>query len=318
MKKAVLKGVLYFFVFSLSCILCANEISMQNGGSAQFDLSYQRPWKIEFDGSFSGKKCGHWAMKRYIYDGDSNSSIDLFETGGFRLGNRKIAFDSARVGKINSPGGKTNHYAKIGNLGGKHCVRIEFDPSAKRCLVFVDEKLKGDFGLEIKSFPNMKKLYFPGFTGKVRVLEGGKVVPGKGGSLSEVIDGENAAGNLDGTTLNADNPGSLEFTAKSKGQIEVTAKLSTFNPAKLSVEITSNGEKRLWLNWERANGTDASPLYQDGNAVSESMFERSPGDMSPNETVLKTSLGKGDMVVLTLEGDFAGGTPVLKYKFLKD
>lgn len=102
MKKAF-AGFLLVFILSVS-LLSANEITVKSGGTAGFSISYDRPWKIEFDGLFDGKHSGHWVAKRFIYDGGNNASLDLFEFGRFRLGNRKVFLSMPELEKYVTAG----------------------------------------------------------------------------------------------------------------------------------------------------------------------------------------------------------------------
>ncbi|KAF1082078.1 MAG: hypothetical protein GQF41_1718 [Candidatus Rifleibacterium amylolyticum] len=306
MKKLLM---LMMFVLSMNLVV-ANEIKVELGDVFSLNIPAGNSWKTEFDGTFSGAKCGHWAAKRYIYDGQNNESLDLFEVGRFRLGNRKVFFEQASVGNIHNPGGNTDHWAEVGDFSGEHCVRIEYDAAAGRCCVYIDNNLKGDFLVRSRTSPDMSRLIAAGFSGFVRVIEGGTVsFSGKNSSMDDVIGLGRGGG--------APGQGTREFTAPSVGTVVVTAKLSTFGPARLQVEIDSDGNKRNWLVWERANDSDPSPLKLDGTEVPESMSERSPGDYSPNEMVFEEKLKKGDKVTLTLTGSFGAGTPILDYKFNK-
>lgn len=297
------------FLLSLNLVL-ADEIKVEPGDAFSLNIPAGSSWKIEFDGTFSGVTCGHWAAKRYIYDGQNNESLDLFEVGRFRLGNRKVSFEQAKVGNIHNPGGNTDHWAEVGNFSGKHCVRIEYDAGAGRCQFYVDDNLSGDFIVRSRTNPDMSRLVAAGFSGFVRVLDGGTATAsGKNSSMDDVLGIGTGAGTA--------GQGSREFTAPSDGIITVTAKLSTFGPARLQVEILSDGDQRNWLVWERANDSDPSPLKLDGTEVPDSMGERSPGDYSPKEMVMEEQLKKGDKVILTLTGSFGAGTPILDYKFQK-
>ena len=310
MKRLLMLMLMLMMLLLSVNLVWADEIKVEPGDAFSLNISAGSSWKIELDGTFSGVKCGHWAAKRYIYDGKNNESLDLFEFGRFRLGNRKVSFEQAKVGSIHNPGGNTDHWAEVGDFSGRHCVRIEYDAGAGRCSFYVDDNLNGDFIVRSRTTPDMSRLVAVGFSGFVRVLDGGTATAAdKNSSMDDVIGlgaGPGAAG-----------PGSREFTAPSAGIIAVTAKLSTFGPARLQVEIVSGGNKRDWLVWERANDSDPSPLKLDGTEVPESMGERSPGDYSPKEMVLEEKLEKGDKVILTLTGSFGAGTPILDYKFKK-
>ncbi len=314
------------------------EVTVQTGGTAKIPASFDDAWTLEFDGEFDAVKLGRWTAKRYVYDGGQNTSIDLFEGGCIRLARGEIVFMSASTGDIRNPGGDKDHYARVGNYSGNHNLKIGFDRANKRCKVWVDGKLKGDYEIEIRKPDSIGTLSFPGFSGKIRLTRGSG---GGAGNLDDVIDGNGTSGGTTGGTdggtsagspgetsggtsageggsLTAENPGTKTFTAPDAGTLQVMAKLSTYGPAQLSVVISSGGKERTWLSWKRNGGTDATPLSVDGQARADSIFERKPGDSSPKETAVEAKLQKGDIVTLRLEGDFGDGTPLLKYQFRKD
>ena len=297
--------VIFIALFVAGCVGFAysQEITVNRGDKANVSLNYQNSWTIEFDGEFKAAKYKRWVADRYIMDSSGNNSIDLFDGGRFRLGNRKVYFLSASKGKVVNPGAESDHWAEIGSIKGRHCVQICFYAADKRCSVTVDGALRGDFKLRIRKTPVLRSLDFPGFAGKVRVVSGGSAggVTG-GGGMDDVLGG-------------AGNAGKKEFEAPSAGTVTMTAKLSTYNPAKLEVTIQAGGKDRQWLLWRRQGGSDPSPLYVDGKARADSMFERKPGDFSPNVTVVSTKVEKGTKIIYSLEGDFGDGTPILKLDF---
>lgn len=299
-------------VFTLTAgvaMAAARELTVERGGSASIPASFATSFTIEFEGEFSGEKLERWTAKRFLYDGRNNESIDLFEPGRFRLGNTHIFFREAVKGKIRNPDGNKDHYAEVGSFEGRHTVRISYDRAGKRCRIWRDGDLEGDYRLEIRTAGKVGRLSFPGFEGKVRVLEGGG-----SGNLDEVVDpDQNPDAGSRRTALTASNPGTRKVTAAADGEVSVTAKLSTRGVAKLIVTITSDGKERRWLEWKREGDADPSPLQVDGKARADSMFEREPGDFSPQTVKEGTAVKKGDVVTFTLKGDFGDGTPLLRF-----
>ncbi len=284
------------------------ETAVERGGSAGIPASFTKPFTIEFDGEFLGEKLERWTAKRYITDGASNQSLDLFEPGCFRLGNTRITFMSATKGKIRNPGGNKDHYAIVRSFAGRHKVRISYDRAGQRCRAWIDGSLEGDFALEVRKASTVGRLTFPGFEGKVRIEEGS----GSTGGLDEVVSPSQPGAPGGNTELTATNPGTRTVTATADGQVQVQAKLSTYGEATLSVTITRDGTARQWLQWKRQDGADASLLQVDGKPRTDSMFEREPGDYSPQTVKEATEVRKGDTVTFTLKGDFGDGTPLLR------
>ena len=130
------------------------------------------------------------------------------------------------------------------------------------------------------------------------------------GTLDEVISGKEA-GSSEVIKLDSSNTGTRKITVQSAGTATIIAKLSTSGHACLSVAI--NGQQ--WLSWERANGHDDSPLYVDGTADEKSIFWRSASDPSPRKVSKSKEVKAGDVITMTLSGDFGSqGSPLLALK----
>ena len=130
------------------------------------------------------------------------------------------------------------------------------------------------------------------------------------GTLDEVISGKEA-GSSEIVRLSSANTGTRKITVQSAGTATIIAKLSTSGHARLSVSI--NGQQ--WLSWERANGHDDSPLYEDGTADEKSIFWRSASDPSPRQVSKSKEVRAGDVITMALSGDFGEiGTPLLALK----
>lgn len=115
-------------------------------------------------------------------------------------------------------------------------------------------------------------------------------------------------------SLNSSDTGTRDFTFASDGKASVTACLSTYGKASLTVKIVSaDGTVRNWLTWKRSNDTDPAPLKVDGRAEGSSMSRVGPGDFSPNPVTLEADCRAGDRVILTLEGEFGRAEPQLEF-----
>lgn len=326
MNRGWMPLVLVAFV-GLALAAVGQEITVQRGGTVNVGASLGAAWTLEFDGEFDAVKLGRWTAKRYVYDGGNNSSLDLFENGCIRLSRGSVYFLSATDGRIRNPNGEKDHYAIVDNYEGRHCLRIAYDPQAKRCQVTLDGKRAGDFALRIARTGTIGRLSCPGFAGTVRLLKGGSLTGGGGGtgrpsdggaSLDDVLGGGRTGPGGPAGTMDASDPGTKTFTAPQPGTLRVTAKLATYGPATLEVGIAGGDKPRTWLSWSRAGAVDPSPLSVDGKPAADSIFERSPGDFSPRETTVETRLKAGETVTFRLEGDFGDGTPLLRYAFQED
>ena len=133
-----------------------------------------------------------------------------------------------------------------------------------------------------------------------------------GDSLDSVI-GSIDSGKEGGTCiLSASNQGEKTFTFNSDDNLKITALLSTYGEATLSVTLKRrSGETVSFMKWTRADGSDSSPLKIEGQDIPESMFERSHGDFSPREITRELKVAKGDSLSVFLGGDIGEGRAFL-------
>jgi len=133
-------------------------------------------------------------------------------------------------------------------------------------------------------------------------------------SLDSVLYGTNSSGSTSRGTyrLYRNNKGQRTFTFTQKDSLKITALLSTYGQAELKViHDKTNGESSKFMNWKRSNGSDSSPLLVNGSVVSESMFERNPGDYSPKKMTRTLNVKKGDSITISLKGNIGKGRAFL-------
>ena len=130
-----------------------DEQTLRPGGSVTFDLSHDQDWILE--GEFTD--CHVPKFERYLRREDR---LDLFDRGddmlALRFANRKIWFVSAAVGELSSAVGETDHWGQSVEANietGAHSWRIEYLVSQSRGLLYWDDVLVGDWGLQIDSIP---------------------------------------------------------------------------------------------------------------------------------------------------------------------
>ncbi|MFC1744956.1 hypothetical protein ACFL35_13270 [Candidatus Riflebacteria bacterium] len=135
-----------------------------------------------------------------------------------------------------------------------------------------------------------------------------RIKPGKPGTLDRIFEKIKI-------TLNAKNPGKKSYTFSAPGKAKVTASLSTYGNASIKVLIKKkDGTVINWMQWDRTGDKDRSPLYLDGKAVSNSIYEQSPGDYSAKPVTFEYPMQEGDAIELSLTGNFGAANPLLKFE----
>lgn len=123
-----------------------------------------------------------------------------------------------------------------------------------------------------------------------------------------------------GSTSAPDGPGAVRLTAEGTATytftaddtVTISALLQTYGPAKLTVDVKhADGTTERFMSWVRRNDTDGSPLALKGQPVKESMYQPKAGDWSPKASSHELAGKAGDVVTLTLEGDFGAASPFL-------
>lgn len=149
----------------------------------------------------------------------------------------------------------------------------------------------------------------------------GSAGSGSGGSdLGDVLDGPGDSSGSGGTApagesarLTPDNQGSASIRFDEDGVLSVTAYLSTYGKAMLSVNVVGDdGENTEIMLWKRSSSRDGSLLIELGEEVSDSMQEESPGDYSPVEVSREYEIPAGSTVVANFRGSFGRASGFLE------
>ena len=143
-----------------------SEGEASEGSSLDVEIPFDKSWTIDFQGTVTRTRSSDSSYGRLFTASDRR--IELFTLSGhnlyFRVAHRKVCFTSASKGKINNPGGSTDHFA-IGSAGVKkgrdvHIV-IDYDPSGN-VKISLDGRTVIDANFDIKKMPSpVKKMTFP-------------------------------------------------------------------------------------------------------------------------------------------------------------
>ncbi len=175
-------------------------------------------------------------------------------------------------------------------------------------LVFNDGKTKE---WSVPSGADRHETYDKGTTGSA-----GSNSPSAGtGTLDDVLASHSGHTSGHGNAevdLNINNLGTFVYTFHRDGEATISAKLLTYGHSKLSVIRNSGGSDEELLYWERKDEFSSSPLHIRGEALPDSVYSPSPGDWAPHEVTRSFDCHKGDILILTLEGNFGPTTPHLR------
>jgi|GEM_PF-1742855 hypothetical protein len=136
---------------------------------------------------------------------------------------------------------------------------------------------------------------------------------GTGGGSGSPGGGSGGGTGGQSSRLDKSSKGTQTIKVDGPGTAEVTAYLSTYGPAELSVVIKkASGETIEWISWSRRNDKDSSPMQVSFKPRRSSMADEGGGDFSPRPTTLSTDVETGDSVILTLKGRFGNADPYLE------